>query len=92
MDHLQPPLAAVTLLALPSLMFPATRLLVPLLIVLVALTQSPMAARLIRRTHQWRYAWFIPMSVVRSGARAVGLAQGALSLLRDRPEPHPRSA
>ena len=85
-------LAVAAMLSLPGLLFPGTRLVAPALVLLVALIQSPMAARLVRRTRRLRYAWFVPMSVLRACARGVGLAQGALSLLHDRPEPHPRSA
>jgi len=91
-DHVQPPLAVVLLMALPTLLFPATRLLAPALALALTALQLPMTARLIRRTGRWRYLLFVPMSVVRAVARGVGLVQGTVRLLWDRPAPVARSA
>lgn len=88
-DHIQPPLATAAVLALPSLLFSTTRLLVPLLILALIGLQLPMAIRLIRRTSQWPYAVFVPMGVVRAAARGLGMTQAAIRLLWDRPEPAP---
>jgi GT2 family glycosyltransferase len=86
-DHLQPPLAVAALLALPALGFPAARIVFTGLAVAVAAMQAPLAVRIIRRTNQWRYALFVPLSLVRAGARGVGMGLGAIRLLWDRPEP-----
>jgi hypothetical protein len=89
-DHLQPPLAATTVLALPSLLFAETRWIAPVLIGSLAALQVPMALRLMARTRQWRYAMFVPMGMARAAARGLGMISGVAGLLRSRPEPAPR--
>jgi len=91
-DHVQPPLAIAALLMLPGVLTPATRVAAPLLLLLLAALQVPMATRLIRRTGEWRYAWFVPMSAIRAAARGLGLTESVIRLLWDRPEPHPAHA
>ena len=83
-DHIQPPLAAAAVLAVPTLFFPVTQPLAPLLATALIGLQLPMALRLILGTGQRRYAAFIPMGVVRAAARALGMTQAAIGLLRDR--------
>jgi len=89
-DHLQPLLAATTVLALPSLLFAETRWIAPVLIGSLAALQVPMALRLMARTRQWRYAMFVPMGMARAAARGLGMISGVAGLLRSRPEPAPR--
>jgi len=89
-DHLQPPLAATTVFALPSLLFAETRWIAPLLIGCLAALHAPMALRLMARTRQWRYAMFVPMGMARAAARGLGMIYGVVGLLRGRPEPAPR--
>lgn len=86
-DHLQPPLATATVLALPTLIFAETRWLAPVLILCLAALHVPMASKLVARTRRWRYAMFIPMGMARASARGVGMISGFASLLGSRPEP-----
>jgi glycosyltransferase involved in cell wall biosynthesis len=86
LDHVQPALAVGALVAAPGLLVPGLRLVAPSLAVTLAGLQLPMALRLMRRTGRWRYAMFIPMSLVRAASRGIGLAQGAVGLLWNRPE------
>lgn len=86
-DHLQPPLATATVLALPTLLIPETRWIAPVMILCLAALQVPMALRLVARTRQWRYAMFIPMGMARAAARGLGMISGFVSLLGSRPKP-----
>ncbi len=78
-DHLQPPLAMLTLAALPTLLCPAMQWLFPLLFVLLAALHVPLAVRLTRRTGRARYSAFWPMSLIRTFFRGVGLSAGVVS-------------
>ena len=72
-DHVQPPVAAATLAALPLLWFSATKW-VPIILVLgLAAAQIPMTWRLVRRTRQARYVAFAAMSFLRAFWRGVGM-------------------
>jgi len=76
-DHVQPPLAVLSLALSPALLLgPAALLELPLVSALAA-AQVPGTARLIARTSDARYAWFAPLGFVRAYARGVGLLQGA---------------
>ncbi len=88
-DHGQPPVAMLLLAALPTVLFPATRLVVPLLAVLLAVMQVPITLRLVRQTGQWRFLCFAPMSFARAFARGIGLIHGGLAALRIRPSTVP---
>jgi len=78
-DHVQPPLAMLCLAALPTLLFPATRWILPVLAGLLLAAQLPMTARLISRTRDWRYAAYAVMGFVRAFWRGTGLTQGVLT-------------
>lgn len=86
LDHIQPPLALLSLAALPLLLtpWPAVRrlVLVPLLLLLPA--PLPLTVRLVRRLGQWRYLAYAPMSIVRAYFRGAGLAHGLLACLSRR--------
>ena len=85
LDHMQPALAVGALLAAPGLLVPGLRLVAPSLILALTGLQLPMTLRLIRRTGRWQYASFVPMSLVRALSRGVGMTQGAVGLLWNRP-------
>ena len=69
----------LTLAALPTLIFGATRWVLPALALLLLVAQIPLTFRLIRRTGQARYLGFALMSFVRAFYRGVGLTAGVLA-------------
>lgn len=73
-DHVQPPLALLTLAG------PLGLACAPLLWA----APWPLACSLVRRTGDRRQWAHVPFSVIRAYARGLGLAEGALSLLWDR--------
>ena len=77
-DHLQPPIALLSLVSLPLLAFPSAAWL-PLasLASLVAL-QTPMSWRLLGPAGPRIAACFAAMSALRAYWRGIGLARGAL--------------
>lgn len=76
-DHVQPPLAVLSMLLSPTfLLGPAALLEVPVLGALAAV-QVPGTLKLVRRTSDPKYVGFAPMSFVRAYARGVGLLKGA---------------
>lgn len=77
-DHLQPPLALLSLALLPL-----GPLALPALGALAALP-VPMAARIARRTGDPRHLLYAPMSTVRAYARALGMAEGTVAVAKDR--------
>jgi glycosyltransferase involved in cell wall biosynthesis len=86
-DNGQPLVAMLLILALPMLLVAHVRWLAPMLLVALALAQVPMTSRLIRRTRDWRYLLFVPMSMVRAFARGIGLSTGVLAGLQRRSAP-----
>lgn len=79
-DHLQPPVAMLSLGLLPLLATPWYWLpLASLLILVVA--QLPMTVRIVRRTKQLRHLAFAGMSLVRALWRGIGMAQGMFQYL-----------
>ncbi|MDD9945436.1 MAG: glycosyltransferase [Myxococcales bacterium] len=77
-DHVQPPLAVLSLACLP--LGPLSLLSIPATLALAA-APLPMTLRLLRRTADPRQLAYAPFSVVRAYARGVGLAEGAASVL-----------
>jgi glycosyltransferase involved in cell wall biosynthesis len=75
LDHFQPPLAMLSLALLPCGLPVGAALPTAL-----ALAQFPMTGRLFRRTGDYRLLWFLPMGLVRSYARGVGMSLGMLSM------------
>ncbi len=80
-DNLQPPVAMLILAAIPTLLYPPARWVLPALILLLALMQLPMTVRLIARTASLKYALFAPMGVLRAFARGFGLSWGVLTAI-----------
>jgi glycosyltransferase involved in cell wall biosynthesis len=83
-DHLQPPLAMMTLACVPFAFFQGTRWLPGAPAALLVLAQLPMTWRLLRRTRQVKYVAFAGMNMIRSFWRGVGMALGMLAVLRAR--------
>jgi glycosyltransferase involved in cell wall biosynthesis len=81
LDHLQPPLAMLSLACLPF--GPLAAVALPASLAL-AMAQVPMTWRLVRRTGDPRQLWFVPMGFLRSYARGLGMSRGALSVLGNR--------
>lgn len=74
-DHIQPPLAMLSLALLP--LGPLALAAGPVMAALGA-AQAPMTWRLVRRTGDARYCFFGPMSFIRAYARGIGMSQGIL--------------
>ena len=83
-DHLQPPLAVLLLASLPTLAWPATRIVAPVLVLLLGLAQVPYTARLVRRTRSRKYLAYAPMSFLRAFARGIGMTAGVVAHLASR--------
>jgi len=81
-DHAQPPLALLLVVLLPLLACPSTWPLICSFAGLLLLLQVPMTFRLLRRTRQWRYLLFAPMSLTRAWARGIGMVTGLWAVLR----------
>ena len=79
LDHVQPPLAMLSLAALPLLAVPNLRWLAIVPPVLLVLAPLPMTWRLLHRIRQPRYLAYLIMSPVRAFWRGAGLVQGLLS-------------
>lgn len=85
-DHVQPPLAMLILVAALGLFIPGvlpySGWLVTALLVLMMLAQIPATVRLMRRTGRPRYLAFAGMSFLRSFWRGIGLTAGMIGALR----------
>ncbi len=87
LDHIQPPLAMLTLASLVFSPCPHFRHLryAPLFgMLLILIATVPMTWRLVRRTREARYLCFSLMSLVRAFWRGVGMTVGMLATLRTR--------
>ncbi|MCH8966333.1 MAG: glycosyltransferase [Planctomycetes bacterium] len=85
-DHIQPPLAMVTLVSIGLLPFPVFRWIPIAFLLMLAAAQLPMTCRLLGRLRQVRYAGVAVMSFVRAFWRGVGMTHGLLSYLASRKE------
>jgi GT2 family glycosyltransferase len=83
-DHVQPPLAMLLIVSLPTLIVAPVRWLAPLVLTVLLLAQVPMTIRLVCRTRDLRYLAFAPMSALRAFARGFGLSAGMLAGIRSR--------
>jgi len=79
LDHLQPPLALVVLVATPVALAAGLRAWALLPATLLLALQLPMTITLVRRTGSTRYLWFAPFGFLRALWRGVGLVQGAVA-------------
>lgn len=82
-DHVQPPLAMLSLPLLAAPTLPGLWWLALVAPALLAFAQIPMTARLVRRCGV-KYALFAPMSFLRAYWRGVGLSLGVLAYLWER--------
>ncbi len=79
LDHIQPPLAMLSLPALLLLILPPVWWLGLVPLVLLGLAQIPLTLRLLRQTRQARFLAFGAMGFVRAYWRGVGMTQGLLT-------------
>jgi len=79
LDHVQPPLAVLS--AALSVLGPAA-LASPLAFLALCGAPLPMTLRLLARTRNPRQLAYLPLSVVRSYARGLGLCEGVFDVLR----------
>jgi len=92
-DHLQPPLAMLILLA--AVVAAVAHWLghrqawwLPVaLAILLAAAQTPMTLRLLRRLGQGRYLCYAAMSFIRAFWRGIGMTHGLLDYLRKKDRP-----
>ncbi len=78
LDHMQPPLAMLTLASVPSLAMGRFALISASLVSLLVLAQFPLTSRIVRRKRQPRYVFFGVMSFLRAFWRGVGMTHGVL--------------
>ncbi len=83
-DHMQPPLAMLSLPALPVALLPWGWLAPAGVLALLGAAQVPMTCRLLRRCRRPSYALFAWMSLVRAYWRGVGMTQGLCAYLAGR--------
>jgi glycosyltransferase involved in cell wall biosynthesis len=92
LDHVQPPLAMLSLAAVALVWLPYVRWLPALLLALLLLAQVPLTWRLLRRLRKARYLAFSFMSCVRAYWRGVGMTLGVLKYLMTRGQPRARES
>ena len=80
-DHVQPPLALLSLPAAALAFLPAWRFLAVVPLVLLLLAQIPLAAKLCRRLRQVRYLAFVPLGFIRAYWRGIGMAHAIFAQL-----------
>lgn len=84
LDHAQPVLALLTVLAVPLAIVPSLRWLPVALLAAFLLAHLPLTVRIVRRGQRLEYLAFLPMSVLRSAWRAWGLVSGLASFALSR--------
>ncbi len=83
-DHIQPPLAMLVLVALPFAFLPNGFWVTNALTGLLLLAQLPMTIRLVRATRQTRYLLFSLFGFVRAFARGLGMTAAVVTALLSR--------
>jgi len=78
LDHLQPPLAMLTIFSLPLLLLQGARPVPVTLTLLLLAGQIPLTWRLVKRKRQLRYLWFAVMGFVRAFWRGAGMTAGTV--------------
>lgn len=84
LDHVQPVLAVLALGLAPTIPLGIGALLEAPVLAGLAAAPAPMARQLMQRTGDTRMLAYIPISMVRSFSRGLGLAEGTLSVARQR--------
>ena len=79
LDYIQPPLAMLVLGSLPLAFWPWGRWIPVGLVVLLVLIQVPMTLRIVVQSRRLSMLAFLPLGVVRSFARGLGMCQGLLA-------------
>jgi cellulose synthase/poly-beta-1,6-N-acetylglucosamine synthase-like glycosyltransferase len=77
-DHIQPPLALLSLTALPAALIPSVRWLSVIPSALLLLAQVLMTVRLTARCKSARYLAYLWMGFIRAYWRGIGMVQGIL--------------
>ncbi len=83
-DHVQPPLAMLSLASLPLLAFDRWRWVTIGAFALLLLAQLPMTMRLLMRLKRPSYLAYAAMSAIRAYWRGIGLTHGTLALIKQR--------
>ncbi len=78
-DHLQPPVAMLTLASLPLLFIDRGWIVPASLVALLLLAQLPMTLRILKRLRRTRYLLFAPLGFLRAYWRGAGLTMGLLA-------------
>jgi glycosyltransferase involved in cell wall biosynthesis len=78
LDHIQPPLAMLTLASMPSLAMGRFALITASLMALLVLAQFPLTVRMVWRKRQLRYTFFSVLGFLRAFWRGVGMTHGTL--------------
>lgn len=78
-DHLQPPVAMLTLASLPVALAPHGWLAPVLCAAILMLLQAPMTLRILRRTKRASMLAFAAMSALRAFWRGIGLSAGTIA-------------
>lgn len=81
LDHIQPPLAMVTLATLPLLALGTWSYATAACVALLAIAQIPMTLRIVMRLGNLRYLCYGAMSFLRAFWRGVGMTHGVLGYL-----------
>jgi len=90
-DHVQPPLAMLSLAGLVCLLVPGWRWGAAIAPALLVLAQVPMTLRLAARLRSAKYLAYAWMSLVRSFWRGAGMSLGVVACLTHRPGGQPRT-
>ena len=83
-DHLQPPLAMLSLGLVPVALWTGTATPVVLAVATLAWLTLPMTWRMVREGRNLKLAWFAPLSFLRAYARGIGLSLGTIRALAER--------
>jgi len=83
-DHIQPPLAMLSLAGMGFLFVPGARWCSAVVPILLVAFQVPMTARLVRRLRSAKYLAYAWMSFVRSFWRGAGMTLGVAAYLKQR--------
>jgi len=92
LDHLAPPLAALTIPALAAVIVPGGWVIPLAIFCLLFVLQLPMAFAITRRTKRPLHLLFAPMSFARAYARALGMSLGAVRAVTSRAHSTQRAA
>ncbi len=91
-DHLQPPVAMLTLAALPLLLLQHGWGVLAALVTLLLVAQLPMTLRITKRLRHSRYLLFAPLSFLRAYWRGIGMLMGVAAALLGRRKRERRDA